>query len=133
MSNVTDSIELLACIERTDLAAMSDAELHNLLALQYVIALARTEKAKRNVIADSLAAQTEYNKMQAEKQEIAADISKVHALPEWKDIIGLIELYRYADRRNDTIKARRLEEMVYNILAKHQIDNMRVFAHLVNQ
>jgi hypothetical protein len=130
---MNDAITLVACMVRTDIDSMNDAELQQLCDLDYVVALAKDIRAKRRVEAESKAIQDKAIARRNLGVTINDMVHKVREIPEYKQLVMLAGLMSYSQKRGTGEgHAVKLAVKIEETLEKYDLNDPRVVAHLVN-
>jgi hypothetical protein len=130
---MNDAITLVACMVRTDVESMNDTELQQLCDLDYVVALAKDIRAKRKVAAESKAQAEKANARRTMGVTINDMVNRVKTIPEYKELVMLASLMSYSMKRGTGEgHAVKLSLKIEEILDKHDLNDPRIVAHLVN-
>ena len=130
---MNDAITLVACMVRSDVEAFDDTALQNLCDLDFIVAMAKTERAKRKLEAESKAIQDKAIARRNLGITINDMVSKVKTIPEYKELVMLAGLMSYSMKRGTGEgHAVKLSCKIEEILDKHDLNDPRIVAHLVN-
>lgn len=130
---INDAVETLACTLKADLSSLDDTALQNLCDLDFIVAMAKSERAKRRVEAESKAIQDKAIARRNLGITINDMVHKVREIPEYKELVMLAGLMSYSQKRGTGEgHAVKLSVKIEEILDKHDLNDPRVVAHLVN-
>lgn len=130
---INDAIITLACALRADIAGLDDTALKNLCDLDFIVAMAKTERAKRKVAAEDKAIQDKAIARRNLGITINDMVNRVMTIPEYKELVMLAGLMSYSMKRGTGEgHAVKLSVKIEEILDKHDLNDPRVIAHLVN-
>lgn len=133
MVSINAALETLATLTHDEVKMLNDKEVSEAIeACKYLLQSLQTVKANRTAERDM----TEGAKAIMEKRRMAADIAadllKLKSIPEYSDLVDTGALVIHALKRGNKDAAERLKGQMYDILAKHELDNGRVMAHILN-
>ena len=130
---MNDAVTLLACANRNDIESLNDTELQQLCDLDFIVALAKDVRAKRKVAAESKAIQDKAIARRNLGITINDMVHKVREIPEYKELVMLAGLMSYSQKRGTGEgHAVKLSVKIEEILDKHDLNDPRIVAHLVN-
>ena len=130
---MNDAVTLLACANRNDIESLNDTELQQLCDLDFIVALAKDVSAKRKVAAESKAIQDKAIARRNLGITINDMVHKVREIPEYKELVMLAGLMSYSQKRGTGEgHAVKLSVKIEEILDKHDLNDPRIVAHLVN-
>jgi hypothetical protein len=130
---INDAVETLACTLKVDLSNLDDTALQNLCDLDFIVAMAKTERAKRRVEAESKAIQDKAIARRNLGVTINDMVHKVREIPEYKQLVMLAGLMSYSQKRGTGEgHAVKLAVKIEETLEKYDLNDPRVIAHLVN-
>lgn len=130
---INDAVETLACTLKADLSTLDDTALQNLCDLDFIVAMAKSERAKRKVEAESKAIQDKAIARRNLGITINDMVNKVKTIPEYKELVMLAGLMSYSMKRGTGEgHAVKLSVKIGEILEKYDLNDPRIVAHLVN-
>lgn len=130
---INDAVDTLACTLKADLSSMDDTALQNLCDLDFIVAMAKSERAKRKVAAESKAIQDKAIARRNLGITINDMVNQVKTIPEYKELVMLAGLMSYSQKRGTGEgHAVKLSVKIEETLEKYNLNDPRVVAHLVN-
>lgn len=130
---INDAVETLACTLKADLSSLDDTALQNLCDLDFIVALAKSERAKRKVEAESKAQAEKANARRMMGVTINDMVNQVKSIPEYKNLVMLAGLMSYSQKRGTGEgHAVKLAVKIEETLEKYNLNDPRIVAHLVN-
>jgi hypothetical protein len=130
---MNDAITTLACTLKTDLSNLDDTALQNLCDLDFIVAMAKSERAKRKLEAEDKAIREKAIARRNLGVTINDMVNKVKEIPEYKELVMLAGLMSYSQKRGTGEgHAVKLAVKIEEILDKHDLNDPRIVAHLVN-
>ena len=130
---INDAVETLACTLKADLSGLDDTALQNLCDLDFIVMMAKTERAKRKVEAESKAQAEKANARRNLGITINDMVNQVKTIPEYKELVMLAGLMSYSQKRGTGEgHAVKLAVKIEETLEKYNLNDPRIVAHLVN-
>lgn len=130
---MNDAITTLACTLKTDLSSLDDTALQNLCDLDFIVAMAKSERAKRKLEAEDKAIREKAIARRNLGVTINDMVNQVKTIPEYKELVMLAGLMSYSQKRGTGEgHAVKLSVKIEEILEKYDLNDPRVVAHLVN-
>jgi len=132
LAMIQDAITTIASMNREEVAAINDNDLDMLTdQVNYIVAVAKTEKANRQRQRDDQAIKDRETARRNMGQNINDTVNRVHALQEYGLLVNLAGLMKYAKKKND-MGFYAIQNKIEDMLDKHDLNEPRVIAHLVN-
>ena len=130
---INDAVETLACTLKVDLSSLDDTALQNLCDLDFIVAMAKSERAKRKLEAEDKAIREKAIARRNLGVTINDMVNKVKEIPEYKQLVMLAGLMSYSQKRGTGEgHAVKLAVKIEETLEKYDLNDPRVVAHLVN-
>lgn len=132
LAMLQDAITTIGSMSRGEVAGLSDSDLDMLTdQVNYIVSVAKTEKAIRQRQRDDQAIKDREMARRNMCQTINDTVNRVHSLQEYGLLVNLAGLMAYAKKKND-MGFYALQNKIEDMLEKHDLNDPRVIAHLVN-
>lgn len=133
MTTINAALETLATLTHEEVKMLNDKEVAAALeACRYLMQSLQTVQAARTAERERGAAIRVMAVREQERAFDAADMLKLKSIPEYADLVDTGSLVLHALRKGNKDAAQRLKAQMYDTLARYELDNIRIVAHLIN-
>lgn len=133
MTTINEALLTLATLTHDEVKMLNDKDVAMAIeGCKYLMQSLQTVQANRTLERESAAALRVKLVRERERAFDAADMLKLKSIPEYADLVDTGALVIHALRKGNKDAAERLKAQMYDTLARYELDNIRIVAHLLN-